>query len=267
MPLSTNPGGCYNESMPRRLIIALMALIPAIAGAAPNDRFRLPDSSQGLLAFLPTHQNHSQSLGGLFDAARRRGALVPGPGPVRAKKRNKRALIPPQSKRFSALVRKMDKKRHKIDKFDPLILKYSEKHRLNPRLVKAIIAAESEFRFRAISPAGAMGLMQLMPKTAEFMGVPRNRLFDPEANIRAGASYLAWLFKIIYRRNNIKGAYANAPKWIVRRVLAAYNAGLRFLRPQKLYRETRHYLAKIRAISASSISDIRNPLPTVAGGR
>src|SRR5688572_15158489 len=67
-----------------------------------------------------------------------------------------------------------------------VILEHSERERLSPRLVRAVIQAESEFRPGAVSPRGARGLMQLMPATAEEFGVPAARLSEPGPNVRAG---------------------------------------------------------------------------------
>jgi hypothetical protein len=78
----------------------------------------------------------------------------------------------------------------------------------DPRLVLAVIAAESAFDRMAVSPKNAMGLMQLMPETQARFGV-RNP-FDAEENIRAGTSYLTFLIR---KFGNLKLA------------LAAYNAG------------------------------------------
>ena len=76
-------------------------------------------------------------------------------------------------------------------KFDALILKYSEKYRVEPFLVKAIIRAESMFDPDAMSGAGAEGLMQLMPETGDRFGV--KDLTDPEQNIKGGTAYIRWL--------------------------------------------------------------------------
>lgn len=78
----------------------------------------------------------------------------------------------------------------------------------DPRLVLAVIAAESAFDRMAVSPKNAMGLMQLMPETQARFGV-RNP-FDAEENIQAGTSYLTFLLR---KFGNLKLA------------LAAYNAG------------------------------------------
>ena len=77
-------------------------------------------------------------------------------------------------------------------------------------LVHAVIEAESAWRPRAVSPAGAAGLMQLMPATAAAFGV-RNR-FDVSENIRGGVAYLAWV------RDQCDGD--------LRLIIASYNAGL-----------------------------------------
>jgi soluble lytic murein transglycosylase-like protein len=85
----------------------------------------------------------------------------------------------------------------------------SRKHNVDPKLVKAVIAAESGWNPRAISPKGAVGIMQLMPKTATDMGVS-NR-YNPEENIEGGIRYLKHLLE------KFKGNLTMA--------LAAYNAG------------------------------------------
>jgi len=76
-------------------------------------------------------------------------------------------------------------------KFHALIQKAARRHRLDPWLLHAVITVESAYNPRAVSSAGAMGLMQLMPGTAERFGVADP--FDPVANINAGARYLRLL--------------------------------------------------------------------------
>jgi len=98
----------------------------------------------------------------------------------------------------------------------------AHKHRLDVELLQALIAAESGFNVTAISPKGALGLMQLMPDTAarygvknDVLGVGRTsqqqKLFDPYINIHAGSHYLRDLLTLF------KGQLDLA--------LAAYNAG------------------------------------------
>jgi soluble lytic murein transglycosylase-like protein len=63
--------------------------------------------------------------------------------------------------------------------------------RVDPKLVLAVIAAESAFQSDAVSPKNAQGLMQLMPETAARFGV--KDVFDPRENIKGGTRYLQWL--------------------------------------------------------------------------
>jgi len=144
------------------------------------------------------------------------------------------------------------------DRYDEIILKYASKHDLDPRILKAVIAAESEFNPGARSPVGARGLMQLMPRTAEGLGVSRKQLEDPEQNIKAGSAYLAHLYSRIWRRYKLKGVrYQDAPVWVVQRVIAAYHAGPRFLFKDRWFRSTRLYVRKVILFYQSDVTDIR----------
>jgi len=91
---------------------------------------------------------------------------------------------------------------------DPLIARTARRYDVHPALVKAVVAAESNFDAGAVSHAGAQGLMQLMPATARQMGVQAP--FEPDQNLRGGTRYLR---KMLDRYGNL--AFA----------LAAYNAG------------------------------------------
>jgi soluble lytic murein transglycosylase-like protein len=142
-------------------------------------------------------------------------------------------------------------------RYDGLIRAEAEKRGLDARLVKAIVAAESEFTARARSPAGALGLMQVMPRTAESVGVDRGALFEPAANVRAGTSYLAYLFARAWKRYGIAATpFAQSPRWLIERVIAAYNAGPRFLKKRPLYRQTRDYVRKVMLYLDSRVTDI-----------
>ncbi|MCH9647632.1 MAG: lytic transglycosylase domain-containing protein [Deltaproteobacteria bacterium] len=118
--------------------------------------------------------------------------------------------------------------------FGDLIYQASKSQGLNPRLVAAVIRAESAFDHRAISPKGARGLMQLMPATAQRFGVRQSELYEPARNLKAGTSYLSWLVDHFDK---------NLPK-----VLAAYNAGEGAVARYDgvpPYRETRTYIRRI----------------------
>ena len=96
-----------------------------------------------------------------------------------------------------------------VDKYEPLVLREAERHRLEPALVKAVIAVESAYDPQAVSSKGAVGLMQLIPGTAERYGV--KKIADPRENIAGGTRYLRDLIDMF--EGNLKLA------------LAAYNAG------------------------------------------
>jgi hypothetical protein len=115
--------------------------------------------------------------------------------------------------------------------YESIIEEASLRYRVPSALIKAVIKAESNGNASAVSPAGAQGLMQLMPATASELGV-RNA-FDPEQNIMAGTSYLRRLLDR-YRGD-------------VRLSLAAYNWGMGNLerRPNTMPKETRNYIVKV----------------------
>jgi soluble lytic murein transglycosylase-like protein len=119
-----------------------------------------------------------------------------------------------------------------ISQYDDFIIKASEKHKIEPALIKAIIKAESNFNHRAVSPKGARGLMQLMPATASSLQVQDS--FHPEKNIEGGVKYLRYLLN--YFNGNLPLA------------LAAYNAGENAVirhRGVPPYRETQVYIQRV----------------------
>jgi hypothetical protein len=114
------------------------------------------------------------------------------------------------------------------------ILVYSDYYKIDPRLVIALIIAESNFNINAKSPKGAMGLGQLMPGTARGLGV-RNA-YDPEQNI-------AGCIKLMSGHLSNYGHLSLA--------LSAYNAGPGAVKKYggvPPYRETQNYVAKVTAI-------------------
>jgi soluble lytic murein transglycosylase-like protein len=108
----------------------------------------------------------------------------------------------------------------------------ARRHGLDPELVIAVVSVESGFRPEAVSPKGAQGLMQLMPRTAESLGV--EDAFDPAQNLDGGARHLGQLLTL----------YGGD----VERALAAYNAGEGAVHRHggvPPYRETRAYVKKV----------------------
>lgn len=122
------------------------------------------------------------------------------------------------------------------DKYTPIIKAAAEKHQLDPNLLHAVIQAESAYDAKAVSSAGAVGLMQLMPATAKRYGVINRN--DPEQNVNGGAQYLKFLLKLF--DSNLKLA------------VAAYNAGENAVKKYKNsippYPETQHYVKKVLAL-------------------
>lgn len=120
----------------------------------------------------------------------------------------------------------------------PIIIKNSKQYDVDPLLVKAIIMAESGFNPNAVSHVGAQGLMQLMPRTARYLGVKDS--FNPEHNIQGGVKYIK---RLLDRFNGD-----------VTLALAAYNAGSQNVRKYKgipPYPETKNYVKKVSTLHAS----------------
>lgn len=194
------------------------------------------------------------------EAPARRPAFSPLPyaGSLKATRSMLVVPDPVPTKPYKRLFARLLKENGKTDRYDDTLLMEARKRGLDPRLLKAIIAAESEFNPKALSPKGAVGLMQVMPQTAESMGVPRALINDPWQNIKAGAAYIARLYEVIAKRHNMKGVrMADAPVWMVQRVIAAYHAGPRFLARGSWYKSTRLYVRKVLLFYQSRVTDVR----------
>jgi Transglycosylase SLT domain len=117
--------------------------------------------------------------------------------------------------------------------FGSVIYSEAQKNDIRPELIAAVVQAESKFQPAARSGAGAIGLMQLVPKTGRWMGA--RDLTNPAQNIAAGAKYLRYL------HDRFDG---NETK-----VIAAYNAGegnVKRFNGIPPFRETRSYVDKVR---------------------
>ncbi|MGC7941947.1 lytic transglycosylase domain-containing protein [Pandoraea pneumonica] len=119
--------------------------------------------------------------------------------------------------------------------FDTLVQTTARDLSLDAALLHAIVSVESGYDALAVSPKGAIGLMQVRPQTGARFGF--RRLEDPAENLRAGATYLQWLL------TRFDGDLSLA--------LAAYNAGegavLRYGRQIPPFRETQDYVRKVMA--------------------
>ena len=137
--------------------------------------------------------------------------------------------------------------------FQKLIREAAARYNLDPTLIHSVIAIESNFDPKAVSRKNARGLMQLMPRTAELMGVKDS--FDPSQNIDGGSHYLSDLLKKY--KNDITLA------------LAAYNAGPdsvdKYGRRVPPYLETMKYVQRIAKTYAKLKADAANPANAATG--
>jgi soluble lytic murein transglycosylase-like protein len=126
-----------------------------------------------------------------------------------------------------------------LKKFEALLNQAATDFAVEPALLKAVMAAESGFNPHAISPKGAIGLMQVMPATAERYGLQADKknsleqkLSDPKTNIRLAARYLRDLIKMFPNRQEL--------------IVASYNAGegavQKYRNQIPPYPETRNYV-------------------------
>ncbi len=140
-------------------------------------------------------------------------------------------------------------------RYELILVSHGENYDLPPSLLAAVAYSESGFDPRAVSPAGAVGLMQLLPSTAQGIadrtgggGFRRRDLYDPEISVRYGAWYLA----------HLRDKYADHPQ-ALDLALAAYNAGQGNVdswvdrtpvgEPVAIpFPETRAYIAKVRHV-------------------
>ena len=117
---------------------------------------------------------------------------------------------------------------------EPMIARHSGNQNLDPRLVRALIQAESGYNVRAISNKGAIGLMQLMPGTASELNV---NPYDPDQNIQGGTMYLRQMI------DHFAGK--------VELAIAAYNAGPGAVEKHRgipPFAETRDYVKRVLAL-------------------
>ena len=128
--------------------------------------------------------------------------------------------------------------------FGDYIHESAERHDVDPALVAAMVAIESSFRRGARSGRGALGLMQLMPSTADWLGVEDP--LDPRQNIDGGVRYLRYLDR------QVDGD--------LRTILAAYNAGegnVRRYGGPPPFPETREFVRRVRSEYDRNLQEIR----------
>ena len=181
-------------------------------------------------AAKPLSSQDVASILGLSDAAlaaevqRRGGSLM---------------LLPPSGGAISVGVPSAER----VTAYDPIIESVARAFGTDVNLLRAIVHVESRFNPNAVSPKGAIGLMQVMPATASRMGLAdaERNLFEPEANLRTGTRYLRLLLNM----------FEGQPELAV----AAYNAGegavMKYGREIPPYPETQAYVQNVMAIYRS----------------
>lgn len=135
--------------------------------------------------------------------------------------------------------------------FGSIIYREAKKNNVRPELVAAVVQAESRFKPTARSGAGAVGLMQLVPRTGRWMGA--RDLTNPTQNIAAGTKYLKYLNER-FDGNETK-------------VIAAYNAGegnVKRFGGVPPFRETRKYVAKVRDYEKEYKNRVENRVAELA---
>ena len=130
-------------------------------------------------------------------------------------------------------------------KYEKEVLYYSNQYHISPSLVFAVMKTESGFREDAVSSAGAVGLMQIMPSTAAWLMEEELNLYDPVTNIEIGCKYLAYLQSKFLDIPTVLAAYNAGPNkvkvWIEDEI---YGGALRTLRKTP-YKETNDYVSKV----------------------
>ena len=148
---------------------------------------------------------------------------------------------------------RVDEKRHQTD-YEALVESYSEEYDVPPEIIFSVIKVESNFDPYARSSAGAVGLMQMMPSTFEWLtgedhldeNLSSLRLTDPEVSIRYGTYYLRYLYlKFDKNWDTALAAYnageGNVAKWLLDPEYSDGKGNLTYIP----FEETRNYVKKV----------------------
>lgn len=139
------------------------------------------------------------------------------PSLIEEVKKEETALLTIKKVRRRIFSPMLDRQKGIISQYDQLFMTYSRNVRWDWHLMAAQCYQESTFDPKAVSFAGAKGLMQIMPGTADHLGVPRSKLYEPETNIAAAAKLIAELTQSF---SDIRDNYERTNF-----VLASYNGG------------------------------------------
>ena len=149
---------------------------------------------------------------------------------------------------------KIDENTHPL-KYTDLVLKYSDEYGVPETLIYAVIKVESGFEPLAQSSAGAIGLMQMMPSTFEWLSgeehfgeyLPALSLNQPDISIRYGTYYLYYLYQKFGNWNTVLAAYnageGNVTKWLAVPEHSDGQGGLTYIP----FDETRSYVSKVNS--------------------
>lgn len=230
---SAHPPPPLDRSLGHRLLAGGLLCLGLVAGTARADLWAFVDA-RGVTHFAAEQLDERYALffrGPNFDSARDLGADAEAtPGATLAARARVQAY-------FDILPAYKSVRPH--------LRRAAERSGVDYALLKAVIATESGFDAHAVSPKGALGLMQLMPATAERFGVTAGgtrtlaqQLHDPAVNVPAGARYLRHLLDLFDGRLDL--------------ALAAYNAGEGAVRRagQKIppFKETQNYVKTVLAL-------------------
>ena len=139
------------------------------------------------------------------------------------------------------------------DKYREIVEKYAAEYNIPSYIIFAIIDVESDFDSEAISRVGAVGLMQMMPSTFEWLtsadhlgeNLSPEALCEPEVSIRYGTYYLRYLFEKFYNWDTVFAAYnageGNVAKWLQSSEYSDGNGNLTDIP----FKETRQYVKKV----------------------
>lgn len=221
--------------MRTRHALALAAALLALAGAARADLWGYIDAS-GKAHFATERLDERYQL--FYKGPTNLDAPVPAPAAAPA--------LPPLDGAAGIIWQRVTSHPN-VQRFAPLIDAEAKRQGLDPALVRAVVAVESAYEPEAVSPKGAIGLMQVIPATAERYGLapdPRRtlaqKLKDPATNVRIGTRYLS---DLIERFGDD-----------LRLALAAYNAGEgaveRYARSVPPYPETQAYVVLVEQFRA-----------------
>jgi hypothetical protein len=164
-------------------------------------------------------------------------------------------LAPGTGRLEDHILYKRVQKSPNVKKYEAMIVAEARREQLDPALVKAVIAVESAYDPGAVSSKGAIGLMQLIPGTAERYGV--KKIADPQSNIGGGTHYLKDLLAMFN---------GNLPL-----ALAAYNAGegavKQYSNAVPPYPETQQYVSLVMQFYDYFGGRGVNTVRRIAGGR